>query len=510
LAADARARRQPELAETVDADAATALKSASIFIKFLDAASIGALGSEDERLDTFAELLRRKAECSLNSRRSLSFALRIARSLEKDTEPQSITLAELESLIQLCGASEPMGELIASRPTLMHSLTASPVDIWQRDYQAELSSTIIAGAPFHVQLDELRRRWSAATVGIAVVDAGGQLRQGELNQRLTDLAIASIDAALMIGRGELARRHGTLASEPRLAILGLGRLGSGGMDYGSDIDIVAIYDSDNPSPVAALTHEEAYARLVELMVAALSNLTREGSLYRVDLRLRPDGQKGPIVSSSDGFLSYVQNRAGVWEWLAYVKLRAVAGNREFGVLVESSARTYIHDLARQMDAASLAAETRRVRARLEKEKTSRRKAGINIKYGAGGMLDVYFAVRYLQLCYEVPDPLDVPGYIDSYERTTLKTLERLRRLGSVDEVHFESLYGPYRLLRSVDHEMRLIVGRSATLPALGNPALSDIAQRLKYSSADELVEDLETGMASIRDAYDRITQESSD
>ena len=502
LAADARAKRPPEIAETVDADAASALKAASIFVKFLDAASIEKLGGEDGRVDQLAEVLRLTADSSLNSRRSLSFALRIARSLEKETERKTISLHEVKLLIHLCGASEPLGELIASRPTLMHSLTASASGIRQRDFRSEISGALVDQPTFQAELDELRRHWAAALVEIAIVDAAGQMTLSEVNERLSALANASLDAALMIAQRELAQRHGPLASDPQLAILGLGRLASGGMDYGSDIDIVAVYDASHPSPVAALTHEEAYARVVELMVAALSNLTREGSLYRIDLRLRPDGQKGPIVSSSEGFLSYVKNRAGVWEWLAYVKLRAVAGDQEFGDQIESSARTSIHELAQQIDAATLAAETRRVRARLEKEKAVRRNAGINIKHGAGGMLDVYFAVRYLQLRDNVPD--------DYKDRTTLKMLARLRDSGSIDEKDYESLYEGYRLLRSVDHEMRLIVGRSATLPASGHPALSDIARRLEYSTSDALLVELRSRMRDIRDAYERIMASSSE
>ena len=437
----------------------------------------------------------------MNSRRGLSFALRIARSFEKEIAPQSIALAEVESMIQLCGASEPMGELIASRPTLMHALTTSAEAISGRDYRAEFSVAVSAHATFRAQLDELRRRWSAALVEIAVVDAASQMTSQALNERLSALANASIDASVMIAQRELAQRHGPLVAEPRLAILALGRLASGGMDYGSDIDIVAIYDPNHPSPVAALTHEEAYARLTELMVAALSNLTREGSLYRVDLRLRPDGQKGPIVSSGDSFLSYMKNRAGIWEWLAYVKLRAVAGNRAFGEQIESSARMCVHEQARKIDPKSLAAEIRRVRGRLEKEKTARRNAGINIKHGPGGMLDVYFAVRYLQLHDHVPD--------DEGDRTTLKMLAQLSEARSIDEKTFRALHEGYGLLRSVDHEMRLIVGRSTNLPAAGH-ALSDIARRLKYSTTEALVAELQTRMASIRDAYERIMEPNSD
>ena len=501
LAADARAKRQPEVAETVDAGAISALKTASIFIKFLDAASIENLGEENERVDKLAELLRTAAESSLNSRRGLSFALRIARSLEKEAAPQSITLGEVESLIQLCGASEPMGELIASRPTLLHSVSASAEAVRDRDYRAELSRALIDRPAFSAKLDELRRQWSVALVEIAVVDAASQTKSESLNERLTALAIASIDASLLVAQHELAQRYGSLASEPRLAILGLGRLASGGMDYGSDIDIVAVYDPNQPSPITALTHEEAYARLVELMVATLSNLTREGSLYRVDLRLRPDGQKGTLVSSDDGFLSYVKERAEVWEWLAYVKLRAIAGDCALGQRVEASARACIHELAEQIDSSELADETRRVRSRLEKERVVRRSAGVNIKHGAGGMLDVYFGARYLQLRDNVPD--------DKNDRTTLKMLEQLRATGSIGADDFRSLYEGYRLLRSVDHEMRLIMGRSATLPAKGSAALADIAQRLGYQEPEKLLDDLQGRMRGIRAAYEHIMESSS-
>ena len=108
---------------------------------------------------------------------------------------------------------------------------------------------------------------------------------------------------------------------PRVAFYGLGRLGTGGVDYGSDLDILITYDSLVPSPVKTLTQDEAYARLVELMIAALSSITREGYLYRVDLRLRPHGKNGPLVTSSEGFLDYLKEQSAPWEWLAYVKLR---------------------------------------------------------------------------------------------------------------------------------------------------------------------------------------------
>ena len=482
-------------AHSPDPEATAAAKAASILIKHLVASKTESAGTP-QGVDELRAWLRATAAETVNPRRGLSFALRIARSMEKEPEHAAVTLSELKSTIQLCSASDVFGEMIASRPILIHSVKAKADAVRQREEASERSRVISPQESFRAELDVLRRHWSEALVGIAARDAARDMALDEVNQRLTMLAAESIDAALRIARDELARRYGELATEPRVAVLGLGRLGSGGMDYGSDLDVIVVYDATAPSPVAGQTHTSVYARLVELMIAALSNVTREGSLYRVDLRLRPDGQKGPIVSSAQGFISYLKERAAIWEWLAYVKLRPVAGDRDFGARTEAEARQCIHGLAGQTDAAELLAETHRVRARLEKEKTSRRKAGINIKHGAGGMLDVYFAVRYLQLRDNVPD--------DEEDRTTLGMLERLHGAGSIGEENFRALRDGYRLLRAVDHETRLVVGRSATLPDTSHAAFADIARRLGHETEQTLSAELQSRMRHIRAAYERI------
>jgi glutamate-ammonia-ligase adenylyltransferase len=219
-------------------------------------------------------------------------------------------------------------------------------------------------------------------------------------------------------------------------------------------------------------------------------------LYRVDLRLRPDGQKGPLATSSATFINYIEKRAASWEWLAYVKLRGVAGDIEFAREIETAARRRIHELARQADLRQLAAETRRVRDRLQKAKAPRRHAGVNIKHGVGGMLDVYFAVRYLQLRDNVPD--------DGDDRTTRRMLERLREVGSISEDDFQRMSTGYRLLRLIDHQLRLILGRSATVPPFEATTFTEIAGRLGYANGDQLRDELISGMKNIRVAYENI------
>jgi glutamate-ammonia-ligase adenylyltransferase len=371
----------------------------------------------------------------------------------------------------------------------------------KRDYRSQLRAKVEAEKSFSGELSALRREWSRLLVETGAHDAAGETCLAESNSLQTELAVASVNVALLIARREMVRRYGHLAVGPRLSVLALGRLASGGVDYGSDLDIILIYDSLVSSPVASLTQDEAYARLSELMIAALSSVTREGYLYRVDLRLRPDGKNGPLVISSEGFLDYLRQRSAIWEWLAYVKLRAVAGDLELGKMIETHARHAIHEKARESDVNELRQETRRVRELLEREKGKRGRGGphtdIDIKYSAGGMLDVYFAARYLQLRDDVGDEGD--------DRSTRATLERLEATGSLETRDYEALSSGYELLRSVDHQLRLIAGKVAALPSIDHPSVREIAKRLDFESAEELTETLAQRMQEIRKSFDRIT-----
>lgn len=464
-------------------------------------AAHGAVGgaAETSPTNTLEQSLLEAARASLNPRRALQLAARIASSLDKSAIHEELTNEKLGALVRLCGTSEFFGEMLASNPSLISILPGGDDGNARQDYRAALREAVEAETSFRAELSALRRVWARQFVEIGAQDAAGAISMREANSRQTELAAASLDAGCLIARRELARRYGRLDAEPRVAVLGLGRLGGGGMDYGSDLDVVLVYDEAQPSPVAQLEPAEAYARFSELLVAALSSLTRDGALYRVDLRLRPDGRNGPTCSGARAFTRYLQERAAPWEWLAYVKLRAVAGDQTLAAQVESEARNIIHRAARQTDTELLRTETRRVRERLEQERAGRkRRSGPEIKFGKGGMLDVYFATRFLQLRDDVRDESD--------NRSTPATLERLRAAGSLSEPDYTALHDGYAVLRTLDHYLRLIVGRSTRLPSADHAALRDIAASMNYVSAAALITDLNAHLTSIRAAYDRITK----
>ena len=488
----APAREEVEAAalEGVDKDEALAMSAARVFASFMDQHS-------ESRPRSLAKLLLALASKSLSPHRALIQATRIAASLEKIERHFPISEANLETLLQLCGSSDSFAETIAANPALIGSLGAPATASLRRDYRAILRAAVDAERSFPAELAALRLQWAELMVEIGAHDAMNELSIFEANHLQTDLATASMNVAYLVARREMARRYGSFSGGPRVAFYGLGRLGTSGVDYGSDLDILITYDSLVPSPIKTLTQDETYSRLVELMIAALSSITREGYLYRIDTRLRPHGKDGPLVTSSEGFLDYLKEQSAPWEWLAYVKLRSVGGDQELGRMIETHARHRIHAAALRLDPNELKAVTRHVRDRLEKEKGSRgRKPGTDIKYGPGGMLDVYFASRYLQLRDEVMDEGD--------DRSTSLTLERLREEGSLTEEDYAALSGGYSLLRSIDHNLRLIVGRSTRLPDPNHPTARDVATRVGFESASDLQASLTEQMQAIRAAYLRI------
>jgi len=449
------------------------------------------------RLKPLATRLLSLAGKSLNPHRALVQLFRITSSLEKTDERLLITETNLATLLRLAGASDPFAEKIAANPALITTLGSSAETALRRDYRAILRAAVDAERSFSAELAALRLQWAQLIVEIAALDVSNELSIFEANSAQTDLATASMNVAYLIARREMARRYGSFSGGPRVAFYGVGRLGSAGVDYGSDLDILITYDSMVPSPIKTLTQDETYSRLVELMIAALSSITREGYLYRIDMRLRPHGKDGPLVTSSEGFLDYLRDESAPWEWLAYAKLRSVGGDQEMGRMIETHARHRIHANALKLDPNELKAVTRHVRERLEKEKGGRgRKLGTDIKYGKGGMLDVYFAVRYLQLRDEVPDEGD--------DRSTAFTLERLREEGSLSEEDFLVLSNGYSLLRSVDHNLRLIMHRTTRLPDPNHVAAKDVATRVGFESVAEMQETLTDQMRAIRETYNRI------
>lgn len=410
----------------------------------------------------------------------------------------------LETLETISETAPHFAAMFAANPNLTAYLPTAQEKLPERNYGEIFLAAVEKENDFKSELTCLRKIWTRFLLEIVAFDVCEKITRREAKRFQTRLAEASIEAALRVARRELKRRYQIEieTNEFSFAVLGLGKLGGGTMDYGSDLDLILIYNDEKSVPVKNLTHAEFYSRATEIFVTTLSSLTRDGLLYRVDLRLRPDGRNGASSVGKNAFLDYLKTRAAMWEWLAYVKLRGTSGDFNLAQDTELEARRIIHENARKLciqDSGfkALSEETQRIRERLEAEKSAGKKGKeVDIKFGAGGMLDVYFAVRFLQLRDDVPD--------EAENRSTDFMLVKLRENNSLSDADYENFSAGYEFLSELDHNLRLTVGRSSRLPLANQTALQTIVRRMKLGSTKDLLEQLTLHRLSVRASFEAI------
>lgn len=372
---------------------------------------------------------------------------------------------------------------------MLRSLDLDRPHFPDRDYHRTMSNAVNSEPDLGHKLASVRKMWQRHFLEILSFDALGKLSIKRAKHLQTALAEASIETALAISKQEIGRRNSVKNESIQIAVMGLGKLGGAGVDYDSDLDLVMVYADESCFELTSKT--------VEIFVNALSAMTRDGSLYRVDLRLRPHGKDGALCISRGSFADYIKNNAAIWEMLAFVKLRGVGGDLELAKTIEGEIRELIFEKAKNIPPDTLAEETHRIRIGLEMQRTGpRRKHQIDIKYGSGGMLDIYFAIRFLQLCDNVRD--------DTADRSTGRTLEMLRDAGSLTDEQFNHFKSGYDFLSALDHYLRLTIGRSTLLPQTNLKVLSLVAERMNIRSPTELIEHLTAHRLDIRNVFDEI------
>ncbi len=412
-----------------------------------------------------------------------------------------VTDSKLSLLRRLSNVSPYFAGIVAANPDLVNVIPEPGAGRIDRDYASEFAQTVGRAHDLSARLAAIRSLHSRRVLELAVAEVFGDLDVPGSKRCQTAIAEASVAAAIEIVRHEMERRVGTTIGDLGLAILGLGKFGGNSLDYGSDLDLVIAYDDEATAKLLHASGNTAAAfcgKAVEVFVTALSAMTRDGSLYRVDLRLRPDGKNGAPANSRESLVSYFEHRAAIWEWLAYVKIRGVGGDLDLARDIAGRIRAIIHRRARTTPVGDLVSETIRVRTMLEETRAGARRKETDIKYGAGGMLDVYFATRFLQLRDDVPD--------DDTDRSTAAVLRRLEERGSLAPADFQPLRDGYRFLSGLDHEIRLTIGRSTRFPAANRDALEIIAERLGLGSESELTGNLALHRMEIRAAFERVVR----
>lgn len=407
--------------------------------------------------------------------------------------PARITLDDSRSEVihRISEASPKFAQLIASKPWLVEHLRKPLGSMNVPDYDSEFAARVNGVGDQASVLHQMRTVWSEFLLDIATADVYQTLPLGEIRARQTLLAEASIRTSIRAATHELSRKYTELPSDP--IVLAVGKLGSGTLDYDSDLDLILAYEEHaEPSDVAL---SELYSRSVELFVTLLSGMTRDGNLYRVDLRLRPHGKNGPNVTTAGALTDYIRNEASVWELLAYAQMRAVRTGHE----TPDDARFLdaIKDRAAHEDPAEIGREAREMRLRLEKTHAPAASGReVNIKFGSGGLLDIYFVVRYLHLIHIEA--------ITPRQRSTSERLDAFLEAGILSPDDHVVLREGHGFLSMLDHNIRLAIGRSSRFPRANQLILERIADRMGLASAGELAEQLALHRINIRGAFENV------
>jgi glutamate-ammonia-ligase adenylyltransferase len=368
----------------------------------------------------------------------------------------------IDALVRLFGSSRYLSGFLLRHPELLDTFLRNDLSAMVKsksDLRTDLAEALAACDDFEQELDELRRFKNLETLRIGIHDMTGSLSLEEGMFQLSALAEVLLSRALSIAIREVRRRFGVAmetatGAEALFCVLGMGKLGSEELSYHSDLDILFVYSGPGesvPDPgqgggeFRKLSNHEYFAKVAQRLISILTTSTREGLVYRLDTRLRPSGNAGPLVSSLDAFERYHEESAALWERQALLKCRFVAGDRDFGMRVEKKSRGFIFDRPLPSNAAE---EIHRLRMRMEQELGREREDRLNLKVGRGGVVDVEFAVQYLQLLHGGSKP-------SVRARGTLKALYELQRAGIVTLEQYKALDEGYRFLRSLDVRLRL-------------------------------------------------------
>jgi glutamate-ammonia-ligase adenylyltransferase len=351
----------------------------------------------------------------------------------------------LPRLANLMSASAWAADYLTRHPLLLDELLDARVLLAEPDWEAWRSelARLLATRPDDAehQMDVLRHFRHAQTFRLLAKDLSGRLTVERLADHLSALADIVLDAALAACWTHMS---GADAPPPRFAIIGYGKLGGKELGYVSDLDLVFLFDiaADDPD---AHAREFAYTRLAQRLNTWLTSTTSAGPLYDTDLRLRPDGAKGLLVSSLRGFTRYQREHAWVWEHQALTRARFVAGDAEVGRAFEAE-REAILTTAR--DRKALAEEIVAMRRKMYAGHPNPTPL-FDLKHDAGGMVDIEFTVQCLVLGYAHEHPSLTAN------KGNIALLHMAGELGLIPSRLAPTVADAYRDYRALQHKVRL-------------------------------------------------------
>ena len=423
-----------------------------------------------------------------------------------------IPARHLPDLIRLFGSSSFLSEVLIRAGNSWPDLFLRQIESKQKtaaENLMDLNAAIRGVVSFDDFCAELRRYKQREYLRIGARDLEASVTMEETVRELSALADASLEAAYRYGRAEVEKEYGTLLlpGKPEhngFVVLGMGKLGGAELNFSSDIDVIFLFGDDDGESSGGrkgkTTPREFFSAIGQKIIQAMGDVTQDGFVFRIDLRLRPLGANGPLVQSVNSAMVYYESWGQCWERAALIKARPVAGDLDLGKQFLKEVEPFIY--RRYLDYTTVD-ELRHMKARIENELLTGDGKERNIKLGYGGIREIEFFTQALQLVnggYEAS--LRGPG--------TLLALEQLARHNFITAQDKDRLSEAYRFLRQVEHKIQMVQEAHTYSIPEGKEEEKALARRLGYTKTKTLHErdlfwrDHRVHTADVRRIFDRL------
>jgi glutamate-ammonia-ligase adenylyltransferase len=359
--------------------------------------------------------------------------------------------ALLDLIVNIMSSAPRLAEIIARRPHVFDGMLdpGLMVELPTRDYLAKRLSSFLGGSRHYEEILDRLRIFAAEQrflIGIRLLT--GTIGGAQAGHAFTDLGGLVIDEALKAVIAEMEAAHGRIPGG-RVALAGMGKLGSFELTAGSDVDLILLYEHDDDAVESnggkPLDPVRYFTRLTQRLIAALSAPTAEGVLYEVDMRLRPSGNKGPVATRLRAFARYQREEAWTWEHMALSRARMISGDQS----LIAEAETIIKEvLAAPGDQAKIVKDVLEMRSLIEQEKPPR--DIWDVKLIPGGLIDIEFIAQYLALV--------APSKGHRIRTNELSTADALKALGElIDPNDLDTCLTALKLYTDLSQVIRLCI-----------------------------------------------------
>ncbi len=359
-----------------------------------------------------------------------------------------------EALVHLFSTSQHFSELMIREPRLLDWLRGGAERRDRETLIADLWSELAGARDEKTPRLVLRRFRQREMLRVGYNDIVRGMPLEEITLDLSHLADACVEAATWLAHQRAEERHGTPSGQDgqpaRFVVLALGKLGGEELNYSSDIDLIFLYDVEGQtSGPRVVSNAEFFTRMGGEIVRLLADHTAQGMAYRVDMRLRPEGEPGALARSLSATLGYYNTSGRTWERQALIKCRPIAGALDLG-------QTFLHAITpfvyrRYLSGAEIG-EIKAMKRRIEQRTISAGTAEVEVKTGRGGIRDIEFVVQFLQL-------LHGGQYPEVRHASTFLAMARLEEVGCLMAEERHLLENNYCFLRRVEHRLQTMFDR---------------------------------------------------